>query len=180
MVFAGSRDDPVVPQLILNGMDIPQSESVKYLGLIIDNKLRFSEQADVVISKARQRMYVVRRFHALGAGSKLVTQLYTSFIESKFMFALIFYFSHMYSKQQNSMRSILHEAERNGVCITSTLDDIIANRCKRYVMSIYQDESHFIHSILEKMPSGRIRCPKIRYVPGLSFSCSQYALLGRH
>ena len=160
MVFTSSREDPVVPSLILDGTVIPQSDSVRYLGIVIDKQLRFSEQADLMISKAKQRMCVVRRFHALGADSKLVTQLYTSFIESKFMYAIFLYFSHLYSPQQQAMRSILREAERNGACIKSSLDQIVADRCKSYVMSIYGDESHLVHTMLDKMPSGRIRCPK--------------------
>ena len=60
----------------MNGIEIAISDSVRYLGLQIDSKLKFEKQANMVISKARQRMFIVRRFSALGADSKLVTQLF--------------------------------------------------------------------------------------------------------
>ena len=41
MVFTTQRETLYVPILSLNGVAIPQSSSVKYLGVIIDDKLKF-------------------------------------------------------------------------------------------------------------------------------------------
>ena len=96
----------------------------------------------MVISKAKQRLYVVRRFHALDADTKLVTQLYRTFIESKLMFAIFLYYPHMYSIQQNAMQSILNEATKHGANIQLSLDEAIKLRCQKYVLTIYRDETH--------------------------------------
>ena len=73
MIFTTKREKPDVPILTIDGNAISISDEVKYLGLTIDSNLRFDKQADFVISKAKQRMYVLRKFYALGAESKLIT-----------------------------------------------------------------------------------------------------------
>jgi hypothetical protein len=56
MVFSSARVAPDVPQLVLDDTPIELSSSARYLGILIDNTLRFSEHADMVISKAKQRL----------------------------------------------------------------------------------------------------------------------------
>ena len=80
--------------------------------------------------------------------------------------AIFLYYPHMYSIQQNAMQSILNEATKHGANIQLSLDEAIKLRCQKYVLTIYRDETHFIHSIIETMPSGRLRAPKIRSSKG--------------
>ena len=162
MIFTTKREKPDVPILTIDGNAISISDEVKYLGLTIDSNLRFDKQADFVISKAKQRMYVLRKFYALGAESKLITQLYKSFIESKILHCIILYFDHLYSNQKAEMRDILLASKRYGVSIDYTLDSLISDRAKNYVLNIFHNESHFVHDILDKLPSGRLRTHKVR------------------
>ena len=90
------------------------------------------------------------------------TQLYKSFIESRFLYCIILFFDHMYSNQRSEMRSIVKEAKHKGVCIENTLDEIIEKRCKNYVLRSFQDDEHIIHSFLDRLPSGRLRNHKVR------------------
>ena len=162
MIFTTKKTKPIVPALHIDNKEIATSDEVKYLGLHIDSNLRFTKQADIMISSASKRMYVLRRFSALGANDKLVTQLYKSFIESRFLYCIILFFDHMYSNQRSEMRSIVKEAKHKGVCIENTLDEIIEKRCKNYVLRSFQDDEHIIHSFLDRLPSGRLRNHKVR------------------
>ena len=48
--------------LTLNNTEINFCDSVMYLGIDIGCKLRFEDYADKIISKASQRMYIVKNF----------------------------------------------------------------------------------------------------------------------
>jgi hypothetical protein len=62
MLFSTKRDKPQSPALDLNGVKIDLCDNVKYLGVLIDDKLRFSNHVTKVVSKASQRMFIIRTF----------------------------------------------------------------------------------------------------------------------
>ena len=93
-----------------------------------------------------KRMYVLRRFSALGADDKLVTPLYKSFIESRFSYCIILFFDLVYSNQKSEMRSIVKEAKHKGLCVEITLDEIIEKRGKIYVLRSFQHDDPSIVS----------------------------------
>ncbi len=64
----------------------------KYLGIVIDNKLPFNENTDVVCKKAQQWMHFLRTLDRFGVCSKLMTLFYHSMVESVLTFATITWF----------------------------------------------------------------------------------------
>ena len=48
-----------VAALQLKGQTIERVEEYKYLGSIIDNKLAFSRNVEVILQKCKQRMYIM-------------------------------------------------------------------------------------------------------------------------
>ena len=63
MFFSTKRDKPDSPTLELNDVKIEFCDNVKYLGVLIDNKLRFENHFNNVASKANQRMFVIKTFN---------------------------------------------------------------------------------------------------------------------
>ena len=61
-MFSTRRDKPDSPTLQIDGVNINFCNNVKYLGILVDNKLRFEEHIQNTLAKARQRMHVVRTF----------------------------------------------------------------------------------------------------------------------
>ncbi|GFX85573.1 probable RNA-directed DNA polymerase from transposon X-element [Trichonephila clavipes] len=52
---------PFSPQLVYNGMPIQQSDVSIYLGCALDNKLKWTKHAELVVSKARKRLSILKR-----------------------------------------------------------------------------------------------------------------------
>ena len=48
------------------------SENVKYFGVEIDNKLCFEDHIDAKVSKARQRLYLVKQFKFLRTSDRFL------------------------------------------------------------------------------------------------------------
>lgn len=55
------RSPVSLPPALINSQAVDQVENYKYLGTVIDNKLRFESQVDAVCKKAHQRMYFYRK-----------------------------------------------------------------------------------------------------------------------
>ncbi|GFU72930.1 probable RNA-directed DNA polymerase from transposon BS [Trichonephila clavipes] len=52
---------PFSPQLVYNGMPVQQSDVSIYLGCALDNKLKWNKHAELVVSKARKRLSILKR-----------------------------------------------------------------------------------------------------------------------
>ncbi|GFX79695.1 uncharacterized protein LOC103524116 [Trichonephila clavipes] len=52
---------PFSPQLVYNGMPVQQSDVSIYLGCALDNKLKWTKHAELVVSKARKRLSILKR-----------------------------------------------------------------------------------------------------------------------
>ena len=62
MLFPTRRDKADIPVLKINDVAIVFCDNVKYLGVLVDNKLRFEEHVQNTVTKASQRMNIVRAF----------------------------------------------------------------------------------------------------------------------
>ncbi|GFT80572.1 putative RNA-directed DNA polymerase from transposon X-element [Trichonephila clavipes] len=49
------------PKLVYNGMPVQQSDVSIYLGCALDNKLKWTKHAELVVSKARKRLSILKR-----------------------------------------------------------------------------------------------------------------------
>ena len=104
------RETPEVPTLMLGDIAIPESNSVKYLGVLVDNKLKFHDHMIDWLNTASKRMYVVRRFSALGAECRLVTTLFRNFIESIMFYCITIFCSHVYSNDKKAIKSFFQRS----------------------------------------------------------------------
>ena len=62
MMFSTQLVKPDTPALNLNGTDITLCDKVRYLGITVDDKLRFQEHVQSVLTTVSQRMYIVKIF----------------------------------------------------------------------------------------------------------------------
>ena len=69
MMLSTQYVKPSTPTLVLNDTAIAFSDKVKYLGVLVDDKLRFNDHVHGIVSTASQRMYVVRNFVFLSSKS---------------------------------------------------------------------------------------------------------------
>ena len=117
----------------------------------------------------------MHRFSALGADSKLVTKLFRSFVKSILVYCITItiLYSHLYSNDKKAIKSFFKRAQFYG----AKLDCDVANRVLElgptYSLYIFHDNDHFIHNVLEKMPSGRIKSHKAQAAIGKECFYSQ-------
>mgnify|MGYP001795631533 FL=1 len=161
MYITNQRFDPPCTPLKINDACVESVQSFKYLGTIIDSKLKFQLNTDYVIEKARKRIYIMKKLSSLHVAEGIRVQCYTTFIQSVFLFHLCTIFGHLSANSKSSYNKVIKLAGNLGNC---TFDDILAiynkamkNRCLRIVAADH--ESIFT---LDTLPSGRYRAVKSR------------------
>ena len=154
------RIKPASPKLILANTEISFCEKVKYLGVDIDQKLRFEDYVQRTTGKASQRMHIVKNFLYLGS-KPLACMLFKSFVVSLLKYCLPVLHTSIYARDEKLLRKVFYNAKNLGLNI-GDLDVIVRQRTKSIIMCCFADENHLMHDFLEQCPSGHLRPVKYR------------------
>ena len=164
MLFSTQYCKPSTPHLVLNNTTIVLTEKVKYLGVIVDDKLRFQEHVQSAVSTASKRMYIVKNFVFFSSKS-LSNMLFKSFIVSLICYCLPTIFTCLYASDKKSLRKLFKDAAKLGI-EHPDIDTLIADQTKTLALRYIHDDDHFINDFLSKCPSGRFRTVKHRTMWG--------------
>ena len=83
------RNPPAPINATVNGEIVQIVDSYKYLGTIIDNKLTFERNTDMLIKISQQRLFCLRKLAKFQVDRSLMTMFYSSFIVSVVTFYLL-------------------------------------------------------------------------------------------
>ncbi|GFW22446.1 torsin-1B [Trichonephila clavipes] len=74
---------PFSPQLVYNGMPVQQSDVSIYLGCALDNKLKWTKHAELVVSKATKRLSILKRLTGVkwGCNRDTLNTTYKTYIQ---------------------------------------------------------------------------------------------------
>ncbi|GFV37248.1 uncharacterized protein LOC103524116 [Trichonephila clavipes] len=74
---------PFSPQLVYNGMPVQQSDVSIYLGCALDNKLKWTKHVELVVSKARKRLSILKRLTGVkwGCNRDTLNTTYKTYIQ---------------------------------------------------------------------------------------------------
>ena len=164
LVFTTQRAPMQLEMLNIGGTDINTCDTVKYLGLYIDSDLKFEHQTKSICSKARQRLYIVSRFYKLGMRPVYLSLLFKCFILSTLMYCTPVYYQHLSASNKAIFNKIFKIVRKIG--IKADFSKEYEGLFKNYVLRSFHGEDHFIHQVLERMPSGRFRAVKWRTTAG--------------
>ena len=78
----------IIP-VVINGNVIEQVHTYKYLGVVIDDKLKWVEQASAVSKKINKRMFFLRKLNSFNVDKTILNLFYTSTIQSIISFCVI-------------------------------------------------------------------------------------------
>ena len=136
--------------------------SYKYLGVIIDDKLSFSDNAQHVYKKGIQRIHYLRILKDINVDRKILCLFYKSIIESVLIFGIITWFGSAKKKDQNKLSKIVRIARKKGVEARS-LQDLYNDVLLKLATKIIDDPLHPLHKSFLFLRSGRrLSVPKHR------------------
>ena len=161
------RKMPPQPKFInIGGTDIEIVKSYKYLGTTVDSKLSWTEECRSVISKARTRMYFLRKLRSLHIDRTILNLFYKSLVESIVLFNCVIWFGVCRKQDFKRMEAIVRQASKitgESYDLTKECTDRIANMAD----GIMLNENHPLHDYFEFLRSGRrlrsLKCRTNRY-----------------
>lgn len=146
---------------LIDGRPIQQVTQYKYLGVVLDNKLRWDMWTDQICSKSQQRMFHLKKLLTFHVSSKVLQMFYCSFIESVFSFAVICWFGNATQAQKKNVRKIISLCSKLLGCTLPSLESIYSQRVLNKARNITDDLRHPLAYMFDLLPSGR------RYRPPL-------------
>ncbi|KAK7909723.1 hypothetical protein WMY93_014407 [Mugilogobius chulae] len=141
--------------LTLNGQQVEQVDSFRYLGIEMDNCLNFGSHVDSVFKKAQQRLHLLRKLRAFGVTKDILTQVYTSLIESILVYNISSWFNFLTVKHKAKLCRIVNQASKITQTPQTSLSELYKRSVMRKATAIIEDASHPLHHHFSLLPSGR-------------------------
>ena len=127
----------------------------KYLiGTIIDNKLRFDKNSEMLCKKGQQRLFCFRKLARFQVDKSLMKMFYCAFIESVISFGIICWYGNLSVKNKNSLESIVKTASKVAGVTFNSLEAVYKSRMCTLTKSIRSDVTHPLNYEYVLLPSG--------------------------
>ncbi len=152
--FNSRRKSTHDKQTSINGVGIESIEQYMYLDTVLDNKLSFSPNTEVLCKRGQQRLYCLRKLRSFNVDKTLMCMFYRSYIESLLSFSLLCWFNSLNVNNKNCIESIVNQGSK----ITGSKQMTMAQLYHRQVLgkaqSILLDDSHPMYHKFNLLPSG--------------------------
>ena len=150
--------------VFINNSYIEMVTSHKYLGVVLDNSLTFSEHIQTICSKVCSRLYILRQLNQLGANSDLKTAYYRTNIESILMYSAIIFYPYLTAKIRREWFRPYKIALKLGINkVVPPLDSLVKKYICNLSRNIISNETHPLHDCYKMLPrSKKISIPYCR------------------
>ena len=146
---------------VINDEAVSIVESFRYLGVVLDNKLTFSQHTSEIQKKCQRRLYVLRRLRSFSLDSKLLLLLYRSIIESLLTYCSVCFFPMLSVVNRNKLLKVSQQAAKIIGRSVPQLSELTEGAVVRKALSVAADTNHPLNYCFELLPSGRrYRCAK--------------------
>ena len=165
-----------------NNCVIQQVSSYKYLGVLIDDQLKWREHVEFLCGKLAQRIHFLRRLRLFGVEEKNMMLFYNAVLESIIRYSMTAWFGNLTVQSKTKIANLVKTAMKIiGHKGQPSLQSIYDGIALKMVHKILNDPTHLLHHEYELLPSGK-RYRASRYKSNrfkLSFVPSSITLLNK-
>ena len=148
------NDNNVGPSVAIDDKHVEIVDSYKYLGSVIDNKLKGDQNLNRITKKARQRLFFLRKLNYVKVNNKILTLFYTSIIQSVITFCIICWYGNAGQCDLNALDRIIKSARKMGCTEIGTLNELYYEYIEKKTIFIMSDTNHPLHKYFRFLPSG--------------------------
>ena len=157
------RHAPATESTVIDGQEVESVVRYKYLGSIIDNKLTFGENTNMICKKGQQRLLCLRKLAKFGIDRSLMTLFYKFYVESVLTFSFICWFGSLNVRHKNALNKIVNIGSKIIGVQQSNLSVLYNSQVVKRANSILSDHSHPLHQHFQLLPSGtRFSLPSVK------------------
>ena len=163
MIFDPRKKQNAKDNVIINCSTVETVHSYKYLGVTIQDNLKWDQHVNIQVKKANKRMYHVRCLRKLKVDNKLLCLFYNSVISSVLVYAISSWFNACNVKLQNNVtkfsRKLYKMSDSNCHHLIENPSTVCNIRCLNLISKILNDSNHPLNEFVVILPHGRIDMP---------------------
>ena len=140
----------------INGTVVEKVDKLKFLGMLITDKLKWSTYTANVVKKAQQHLFNHRRLKKCSLAPKTLTNFYRCTIESILSGCIIAWYGNCFAHTRRALQGSLRwPAQRITGGKLPALQDTCTTRCHRKAIKIIMDNNHLSHCLFTLLSSRR-------------------------
>jgi len=148
--------------ITIQDRQIERVDSYKYLGVVIDKDLTWTENTDSIIKKLKPRMYCLRKLRSFNVNTKLLEMFYSSILSSVLSFGISVWGGNITKKDTGKLDTFIRRAGKVVGEVQDDIDTLLRKETDRKTRQILDDETHplryeYDSRLIER--SGRHRVP---------------------
>ena len=143
------------PPLIIENTEVEIVTFFKFLGSIVNNTLTWNNHCEFLISKARQRLYFLRKLRSFGVNNHILLTFYTAIIEKIVSQSITVWYTRASQEDLTKLNSIIRTSEKIVGFKLPSLQFIFESTMEKNTSNIMKDKFHPANKYFEFLPSGR-------------------------
>jgi len=155
LVIDFRRKATVIPDLYIEGVKVERVNEYKYLGTVIDHKLNFDANTNVIHKKCQSRLYCLQKLRSLNVNKNVLCSFYRCFLESVLTFGLMCWYGGLSVKNKNVLDRVVNVSGRVIGEKQESLSKLYERRVVRKAGAIARDSGHVLAHYYNLLPSGR-------------------------
>ena len=156
------RRDKAFRSTVIQGQPIQSVHEYKYLGVVLDHKLKWEPYTELIQKKGQQRLYFLKKLISFDVDCKMAKMFYTAYVESVLTFCMICWFGSAAEEQKSRLRKIVTTASKLLGTNLNILENTYRERVQSKAEIILANSKHPLFSTFELLPSGsRFRYPAL-------------------
>ena len=163
MLINFRRDYTVPDQVVIKNTKVERVQNYKYLGITIDNQLKWTENTDTVVKKVNSRLYCLKKLRSFEVSKKVLQMFYSSVIVSVLTFGASCWGGQLNGRDTDRIEKTIKKAGSTIGKKQSSFGEMYKKRLTDKLTDITSDSTHPLYDELDglKNDSGRYRTPKV-------------------
>ena len=147
------KDPPSQTDTVIHKDKVEVVDEYKYIGTIIDSRLRWGCRCSATYNKCQHLLYCLRKLRSYNIDNTILFMFYKSFIESVLTFSFICWFGNVRQKDNNNLQRIVNTSSKVTGTKKSTLTVLYEKEVLRKDARILADSAHILHEKYVLVPS---------------------------
>ena len=148
------KKTPMAP-LLINDSTVEQVSTFKFLGTYVSNDLSWEFNSLSILSKARQRLYFLRKLKSFNVNKTILINFYRAIVESVLTTSITVWFDRTTCQMKSKLQYIVRVSEKIIGAPLPSLELIYLSRLEATSKKIMNDRFHPAFSYFDSLPSGR-------------------------
>eukprot|EP00061_Rhincodon_typus_P010187 g34280.t1 len=139
----------------INGTEVERAETVKFLRVTITDNLSWTSHIDVMVKKAQQCLFFLRRLRKFSIFISTLVNFYRLTIEGVLSGCITAWYGNCSGQVRKKIQKVVCTAQTITEVNLPSMDSIYTAHCHGKAANIIKDSLHPSNDLLQPLPSGR-------------------------